>query len=48
MLLIFTQLVPITTFGLGTWQVQRRNQKLKLIELLEERVNSEPIELPTE
>ncbi|XP_075762063.1 surfeit locus protein 1 [Pelodiscus sinensis] len=39
-------LIPITTFCLGTWQVQRRKWKLKLIADLETRVASEPTPLP--
>uniref|UniRef100_A0A8C8SNN6 SURF1-like protein n=1 Tax=Pelusios castaneus TaxID=367368 RepID=A0A8C8SNN6_9SAUR len=39
-------LIPVTTFFLGTWQVQRRKWKLKLIADLESRTASEPISLP--
>ncbi|CAH2316624.1 Surfeit locus 1 [Pelobates cultripes] len=39
-------LIPVATFGLGTWQVQRRNWKLKLIEEMESRVNAKPVPLP--
>ncbi|KAJ3604832.1 hypothetical protein NHX12_026884 [Muraenolepis orangiensis] len=39
-------LIPITTFGLGTWQVKRRQWKLKLIEDLRRLTTSEPIPLP--
>ncbi|XP_027725544.1 surfeit locus protein 1 isoform X1 [Vombatus ursinus] len=44
----FLLLIPVTTFGLGTWQVQRRKWKLKLIEELESRVTAEPIPLPAD
>lgn len=44
----FLLLIPVTTFGLGTWQVQRRRWKLKLIADLEARVAAEPIPLPTD
>ncbi|XP_069097904.1 surfeit locus protein 1 [Pleurodeles waltl] len=44
----FLLLIPATTFGLGTWQVQRRRWKLKLIADLEARVRAEPIPLPTD
>ncbi|KAM9326487.1 surfeit locus protein 1 [Gastrophryne carolinensis] len=44
----FLLLIPVATFGLGTWQVQRRKWKLKLIEELESRVNAVPIALPTD
>ncbi|XP_067012489.2 surfeit locus protein 1 [Anabrus simplex] len=42
----FLLLIPITTFGLGTWQVKRRKWKLGLIEELKARTNSKPQELP--
>jgi hypothetical protein len=38
--------IPIFTFGLGVWQVKRREEKLKLIKFLEERTKAQPIELP--
>ncbi|XP_051023015.1 surfeit locus protein 1 [Acomys russatus] len=41
-------LIPATAFGLGTWQVQRRKWKLKLIAELESRVMAEPIPLPAD
>ncbi|XP_053551896.1 surfeit locus protein 1 isoform X2 [Bombina bombina] len=41
-------LIPVATFSLGTWQVQRRKWKLKLIEELETRVNTAPVPLPTD
>ncbi|XP_031225323.1 surfeit locus protein 1 isoform X4 [Mastomys coucha] len=44
----FLLLIPATAFGLGTWQVQRRKWKLKLIAELESRVMAEPIPLPAE
>jgi surfeit locus 1 family protein len=40
--------VPAITFGLGVWQVKRREQKLNLIEFLEKRTKAEPAELPNE
>ncbi|CAL8318224.1 unnamed protein product [Lota lota] len=39
-------LIPTATFGLGTWQVKRRQWKLKLIEDLRRLTTSEPIPLP--
>jgi len=38
--------IPLVTFGLGCWQIQRRKQKIELIDYLESRTKSEPIELP--
>nr|XP_012146115.1 PREDICTED: surfeit locus protein 1 [Megachile rotundata] len=38
--------IPIATFILGTWQVQRRKWKLDLIEKLNNRICQKPIELP--
>ncbi|XP_007521575.1 surfeit locus protein 1 isoform X1 [Erinaceus europaeus] len=38
-------LIPVSAFGLGTWQVQRRKWKLELIAELESRVGAEPIPL---
>lgn len=38
--------VPILTFGLGTWQVQRLSWKRDLIQDLEVKMTLEPIELP--
>ncbi|CAL8326551.1 unnamed protein product [Boreogadus saida] len=39
-------LIPTATFGLGTWQVKRRQWKMKLIEDLRRLTTSEPIPLP--
>nr|XP_012637460.1 surfeit locus protein 1 isoform X3 [Microcebus murinus] len=44
----FLLLIPVTAFGLGTWQVQRRKWKLNLIAELESRVLAEPIPLPAD
>ncbi|NXM82986.1 SURF1 protein, partial [Oenanthe oenanthe] len=38
-------LIPLTTFGLGTWQVQRRKWKLDLIAQLASRIRADPIPL---
>ena len=43
LLLLF---IPVTTFGLGTWQVFRRQWKLGLIRELEERTTGPPIDPP--
>jgi surfeit locus 1 family protein len=40
--------IPIITFGLGMWQVKRREWKLDLIRYMESRTEAEPIELPTD
>uniref|UniRef100_A0A4W5LH97 SURF1-like protein n=1 Tax=Hucho hucho TaxID=62062 RepID=A0A4W5LH97_9TELE len=39
-------LIPVTTFGLGTWQVKRREWKMKLIAELRSLTSVEPIPLP--
>ncbi|KAL2100122.1 hypothetical protein ACEWY4_004516 [Coilia grayii] len=44
----FLLLIPITTFGLGTWQVRRRQWKLQLIEELRRLTTAEPVPLPTD
>ncbi|KAG8929094.1 surf-like protein [Tulasnella sp. 419] len=38
--------IPIFTFGLGTWQVQRLRWKTKLIEELEDKLERESMSLP--
>ncbi|KAG8707587.1 surf-like protein [Ceratobasidium sp. 394] len=38
--------IPIFTFGLGTWQVQRLQWKLALIDELDEKARREPLILP--
>jgi surfeit locus 1 family protein len=38
--------IPIFTFGLGTWQIQRLQWKLALIDELEEKARREPLILP--
>jgi len=38
--------VPITTLGLGLWQVQRKQWKESLIKTLETKMNMEPVALP--
>ncbi|KAK3767298.1 hypothetical protein RRG08_050849 [Elysia crispata] len=40
-------IIPLTTFGLGTWQIQRRTWKLNLIQELEEKMLAEPVPLPS-
>ncbi|XP_056410627.1 surfeit locus protein 1 [Hyla sarda] len=41
-------LIPVVSFGLGTWQIQRRKWKLNLIQQLEAQLTSSPIALPTD
>ena len=38
--------IPIFTFCLGVWQIRRREWKLSLIKMLDERTQSAPIDLP--
>ncbi|XP_031828672.1 surfeit locus protein 1 isoform X2 [Nomia melanderi] len=40
--------IPIGTFLLGVWQIQRRKWKLGLIQDLNERTTHEPVELPAD
>lgn len=42
----FLLLIPATTFGLGTWQVKRRQWKLRLIDDLTRLTTADPIPLP--
>ncbi|XP_018517948.1 surfeit locus protein 1 [Lates calcarifer] len=42
----FLLLIPATTFGLGTWQVKRRQWKMQLIDELSKLTTAEPIPLP--
>jgi cytochrome oxidase assembly protein ShyY1 len=42
------QLIPATTFGLGTWQVHRRKWKQQLIADLKARTSAAPCDLPYE
>ena len=39
-------LIPVLTFALGTWQVQRLKWKVDLIDELSEKLQQEPIPLP--
>ncbi|XP_044129231.1 surfeit locus protein 1 [Bufo gargarizans] len=41
-------LIPVASFGLGTWQIQRRRWKLNLIQQLEAQFTSSAIPLPTD
>lgn len=37
--------IPVVTFGLGTWQISRRNWKLNLIEELQAKSRATPVDL---
>ncbi|XP_065918426.1 surfeit locus protein 1-like isoform X2 [Dysidea avara] len=41
-------IIPLTTFGLGTWQIYRLRWKLDLIKKLEERTKEDTIVIPTD
>ena len=45
---VLFQLIPISTFCLGTWQVKRKKWKEDLLEKLESITKMEPVPLPTE
>jgi hypothetical protein len=38
--------MPIFTFGLGVWQIQRLQWKLELIDELENKLKKQPLDLP--
>lgn len=40
--------IPVLTFGLGVWQVKRREWKISIIDFLNSRTKSEPRELPND
>ena len=44
--MVLVGLIPIFTFGLGTWQVQRLKWKVALIDELEEKLQREAMPLP--
>lgn len=44
--MVLVGLIPIFTFGLGTWQVQRLKWKIAVIDELEEKLQREAIRLP--
>jgi SURF1 family len=45
--LVALGLIPVLTFALGTWQVQRLKWKVDLIDQLSEKLQREPIPLPS-
>ncbi|XP_014369889.2 surfeit locus protein 1 [Papilio machaon] len=40
-------MIPVTSFGLGCWQVYRLKWKLELIDMLQAKSNSVPVDMPT-
>ncbi|XP_069365140.1 protein phosphatase 1 regulatory subunit 12A-like isoform X3 [Maniola hyperantus] len=40
------KMIPVTSFGLGCWQVYRLQWKLELIEILQAKSNAPPVEMP--
>ncbi|KAI9065890.1 SURF1-domain-containing protein [Trametes sanguinea] len=44
--MVLVGIIPIFTFALGTWQVQRLKWKIALIDDLEEKLEREPLPLP--
>lgn len=38
--------IPVFTFALGTWQLQRLKWKVNLIDELEEKLQLQPLSLP--
>jgi surfeit locus 1 family protein len=45
--LVTLGLIPVLTFALGTWQVQRLKWKVDLIDQLTEKLQRDPIPLPS-
>lgn len=39
-------IMPVTSFGLGCWQVYRLQWKLELLDMLQSKANSAPVEIP--
>jgi surfeit locus 1 family protein len=44
--IFFIGFIPVFTFALGTWQLQRLKWKVALIDELEEKLQLEPLSLP--
>ena len=44
--MILVGIMPVFTFALGTWQLQRLRWKINLIDELEEKLELEPLTLP--
>lgn len=41
-------MIPVTSFGLGCWQVYRLQWKLGLIDMMKAKTNATPELIPTE
>lgn len=39
-------MIPVTSFGLGSWQIYRLQWKLQLIDVMQAKKNAKPIEMP--
>lgn len=46
MSLLYLKAVPVTSFGLGCWQVQRKSWKEELLKQMESKIHREPEPLP--
>lgn len=44
----YNQLFPITSFGLGVWQIKRKIWKERLVAELKEKTSKEPVDIPEE
>src|ERR1700678_1926794 len=44
--MVLLGVMPIFTFALGTWQLKRLKWKVDLIDELEEKLHSQPLQLP--
>lgn len=44
--MLFIGIIPFFTFALGTWQLQRLQWKVALIDELEEKLQLQPLSLP--
>ncbi len=44
--MVLLGIMPIFTFALGTWQIQRLKWKVNLVDELQEKLHRQPIILP--
>lgn len=42
------QMIPVTSFGLGCWQVHRLQWKLELIDMMQAKTNATSADMPRE